>query len=153
MANPWDSLSPEAQAELQGYAGYACDAASGIGDAAMATSAHAWADVGNGYQQFLTGRNLPPAPLGGTMETTTQSSEPLTGQPESYSTALLKHAAAEGAEREAEHWRGYGEAETTEDAPDSAAPSYGVGEPSQAVTPAQPTSPTTQEPDAYEPDL
>jgi hypothetical protein len=78
---------------------------SDIGDGARDVTGHALTDVQNHYQQFLTGRPAPMTSLPGVMETTTETSEPLTGPPESMRSALLKHAAAEGAEREAEHWR------------------------------------------------
>jgi hypothetical protein len=180
MPEPWDSLSPEAQAEIEGYVSYACNTGGEFRDALISSTAQAYASMGDAYQGFLTGRNMPPTPTPVTMETTTSTSEPLTAAP-SYSAALLQAGAAAGREQEAEHWRDYANDHAEEDrqhsivyphevgedgaapargaapAQDSSASSYGVEPPASPTQPSEEASPSpttpTQEPDAYEPDL
>jgi hypothetical protein len=129
---------------------------SDMGDGARDVAGHALTDIQNQYQQALTGRLAPMTSMPGVMETTTETSEPLTGPPESYSTALIKHAAAEGAQHEAEHWRDYATRDTS--APDIEPGVSGWERYSATFHGAGPASPSASAPQAeqeqeHEPEL
>lgn len=143
MPEPWDSLSPEAQAELRGYADFAGNNAREFGSAAAGMASDAWAGAGNAWQHILTARPLPHPVTSATMETTTHTSEPL-GKPESTRSALLKYGVAEGAEREADHhWRSYAQTEAAAATQDNTTSFYGVGAPTNEAAPAASGSATS----------